>query len=504
MKLSVSGPPGDPLRAIQGFTDDASAWLDLCECFYVILSLSLLVGVSSVSIPVTDQAIPPHPSAFPAPLPVPSNDIHRLPGPGFAGHFPRPEPVRPRPQLISVNGVPLGHPGGPVFPHVTQGPQHSAHIPPHAVLPFGPGHPAVAERPPPADLSLFVPEEDLHTADFPSILSNAVPLHFDHHVTPVPHVGSFVHDITPIHDVTRAPHHSKQISHHVNPVAHHSPVVHHIKSVPHNVPAHVGPGPLLPNSLPLLPNSSPFHAGAVPLHNGPVLVTPSPGLHHGHEHLPHHPTNLPHHPTLIPHHTSPITHHTSPVTHHSTPIPHHTSPITHHSSTIPHHTSPITHHTGPITHHTSPIPHHTRPITRHTSPIIHKTTPIPLHTSPITHHSSPIPHHTSPITHHTNPILHHSTPLPHHSSPILPHSNPIPHHSTPLPGPHQSVPFHPPASIRNKGVRTAKSFRNILGGSDIPPFLPGAPTLDRGQYLRHKGLDRPGRSPHPATESKEE
>lgn len=27
--------PGDPLTAIQGFTDDASAWLDLCECFYV-------------------------------------------------------------------------------------------------------------------------------------------------------------------------------------------------------------------------------------------------------------------------------------------------------------------------------------------------------------------------------------------------------------------------------------------------------------------------------------
>ncbi|XP_047479718.1 extensin-3-like [Penaeus chinensis] len=561
----------------------------------------------------THRQIPPHPSAFPAPLPVPSNDIHHFPGPAFAGHFPRPEPVRPRPQLISVNGEPIGHSRGPVFPHLTQGPQHSAHIRPHAVLQFGQRHPAAAERPPPADLSLFVPEEDLHKANFPSLLSNAVPLHFgnavpfpvtpvpqhhvaahpgnplplrpisrhhgtpiphrttpvshhvtpvphhvdpsSHHITPVPHVGSFVHDITPIHDVTRAPHHSKQISHHGNPVAHHNPVVHHIESAPHNFPAHV-----VPNSVPLLPNSSPFHAGSVPLHNAPLPVTPSPGLHRGHEHLPHHPTNLPHHLTLnphhtspithhsspIPHHTSPITHHTSPITHHSTPIPHHTSPITHHSSPIPHHTSPITHHTSPITHHSTPIPHHTspithhsstvphhtspithhpttiphhtRPITHHTSPIIHNSTPIPFHTSPITHHSSPIPHHTSPITHHsspiphhtspitrhTSPILHHSTPLPHHSGLIQPHSNPIPHHSTPLPGPHQSVPFHPPASIRDKGVRRAKSFRNILGGSDIPPFLPGAPTLDRGQYLRHKGLDRPGRSPRPATESEEE
>ncbi|XP_037802048.1 pollen-specific leucine-rich repeat extensin-like protein 1 [Penaeus monodon] len=447
----------------------------------------------------THRQIPPHPSAFPAPLPVPSNDIHRLPGPAFAGHFPRPEPVRPRPQLISVNGEPIGQPRGPVFPHLIQGPQHSEHIRPHAFLQFGPGHPAVAERPPPADLSLFVPEEDLHKADFPSLLSNAVPLHFgnavplpvtpipqhhvvvhpgnplplrpisrhhgtpiphsttpvshhvtpvphhvdpsDHHVTPVPHVGSFVHDITPIHDVTRAPHHGKQISHHVNPAAHHNPVVHHIKSVPHNVPAHVVPGPALPNSVPLLPNSSPFHVGSVPLHNGLLPVTPSPGLHHGHEHVPHHPTSLPHHPTLTPHHTSSIAHHSSP-------IPHHTSPITHHPTTIP--------------------------------------------------------HHTLPITHHTSPIIHHSTPLPHHSSPILPHSNPIPHHSSPLPGLHQSVSFHPPASIQDKGVRRAKSFRNILGGSDIPPFLPGAPTLDRGQYLRHKGLDRPGRSPLPTTESEEE
>ncbi|XP_042887465.1 pollen-specific leucine-rich repeat extensin-like protein 1 [Penaeus japonicus] len=541
----------------------------------------------------THPPFPGHPPGFPAPLPVLSNDIHRLPGPGFHGHPARPEPVRPRPKLISVKGEPIGHSRGPAFPHPTQGPRHSPQIHPHSILQFGPGHPAVAERPPPADLALFVPEEDLHKANFPSILSNAVPLHFGnalplpvtpvpqhhgvplhlgnplpvrpisrhhgtpiphgttpvshhitpvphHRVTPVPHVGSFVHDITPIHDVTRAPHHGKQISHHVNPVAHHDPVVHHINSAPHNVPSHVAPGPLLPNSVPFLSSPSPFHAGAAPLHNGPLQVTPPSGLHHGHEPHLHRPSNFPHHPPPIPHHTSPITHstpilhHTSPITHstpiphhtspitHSTPIPHHTSPITRHSSTIPHHTSPITHstpiphHTSPITrhsstipHHTSPIthstpiPHHTSPITRHTIPIIHNSTPIPHHTSPITHHSSTIPHHTSPITRHTSPILHHTTPLPHHSSPILQHSSPIVN-SAPFPGPAQPVSFHPPASIRDKGLRRGKSFRNILGGGDIPPFLPGAPTLDRGQYLRHKGLERPGRSPRPELDSKEE
>ncbi|XP_066948408.1 mucin-12-like [Macrobrachium rosenbergii] len=454
----------------------------------------------SSPVPDLDSSLSHHGNPFPlisSPAPHHGSSLHGSPGPLITSPAPHHATSfshhgSPGPLITS----PAPHHGSSL--HGSPGPLITSPAPHHATSFSHHGSPGpLITSPAPHHESSFS-----HHGSPVNVISSPSQHHeSSHHGSPVPLISS------------PAPHHGTSFSHFVSPAPLiSSPAPHHGSSSSHLVSHHGSPVPLISSPAPLhessishqerpIPHIStpfPIHDEIVSHHRSPTPIISSPAPHHQ---ISHHRSHAPLISSPAPHHQ--ISHHKSLAPLLSSPAPHHE--ISHHRSPAPLLSSPAPHHE--ISHHGSPAPLLSSPAPHHDIPGSHFRNSFPFISSPVPHHGigqgTPIPHITSPAPHHGSPLPHHAGSIPHSPTPSTPFLSSTfgpkrPEAFIPSPLEHEAT-VRPLTFSRPRGTvfpssgKRGSRRRNNLPKS-LSPFLPGGPTLDREQVLRHKGVSRSSRS----------